>query len=123
MKEPIFRIPTRDARDADHMAIIAIAGGVYLWLGRAGLPAATLPWVTGIAVASVLCGFLLWLRVPAVKWLGVLVFAAICGLGIRRLVVTGFAFGVAVHILFGIFCAIWMARIDYSHKFFDDDAA
>ena len=103
------------------MAIIAVAGGIYLWWGRAGLPAATLPWITAIAVASILCGVLLWLRVPAIKWLGVLVFAAICGLSIRRLVLDGFSLGVALRILLPIACAVWMARIDYAHKFVDDD--
>ena len=117
MKPPVFRAPTRDARDADHLAIIAVAGGIYLWCGRAGLSASTLPWITGIAVASVLCGILLWLRVPAVKWLGVLVFVTISGLSIRRLVADGFSLGVAVGILLPIVCAIWMARIDYTHKF------
>ena len=123
MKPPVLRVPSRDARDADHLAIIAVAGGIYLWWGRVGLPAATLPWITGIAVASLLCGVLLWLRVPAVKWLGVVVFAAICGLSIRRLMLDGFSLGVTVRILLPIVCAIWMARIDYAHKYVDDDVA
>ena len=93
MKPPVLRVPTRDARDADHMAIIAILGGICLWWGRAGLPAATLPWIAGIALASILCGILLWLRVPAIKWLGVLVFVAMSGLGIRRLILDGWSLG------------------------------
>jgi len=58
MKPPVLRVPTRGAHDADHMAIIAVAGGIYLWWGRTGLPAATAPWIVGIAVASILCGVL-----------------------------------------------------------------
>ena len=121
MKPPVLRVPTRDARDADHMAIIALAGGIYLWWGRAGLPAATLPWITGIALASILCGLLLWLRVPAVKWLGVLVFVAISGLSIRRLVLDGWSLGQMLRTLLPLVCAVWMGRIDYSHRFVDED--
>lgn len=121
MKPPVLRVPTRDARDADHMAIIAVLGGIYLWWGRAGLPASTAPWVTGIAIASAICGVLLWLRVPAIKWLGVLVFVAICGLGVRRLALDGFSLGRIVSIVLPAICAVWMGRIDYTHRFVDDD--
>ncbi len=103
------------------MAIIAVAGGIYLWWGRAGLPATTLPWITGIALASILCGVLLWLRVPAAKWLGVLVFVALSGLSIRRLILDGWSLGQIVRILLPLVCAVWMGRIDYSHRFADDE--
>lgn len=103
------------------MAIISIAGGIYLWWGRAGLPAATLSWITGIALASILVGVLLWLRVPTVKWLGVLVFVGISGLSVRRLIHDGWSFGQMLRTLFPLLCAVWMGRIDYSHRFVDDD--
>lgn len=102
------------------MAIIAVAGGIYLWCERVGLPATTAPWITGAAVASVLTGVLLWLRVPAIKWLGLLVFVAISGLGLRRLLVNGWSFAVIVGILCPVVCAFWMGRIDYSHKFIEE---
>jgi hypothetical protein len=121
MKPPVLRVPTRDARDADHMAIIAVAGGIYLWWGRTGLSSATAPWIVGIALASILCGVLLWLRVPAIKWLGVLVFVAMCGLGIRRLMLDGWSLGVAVRLVLPLICAVWMGRIDYSQRFVDDE--
>jgi hypothetical protein len=121
MKPPVFRAPTRDARDADHMAIIAVLGGIYLWWRHAGLPASTAPWVVAIAIASVVCGVLLWLRAPAIKWLGVLVFVAICGLGVRRFVLDGFSLSVTIGIVLPVVCAVWMARIDYAHKFVDED--
>jgi hypothetical protein len=122
MTPPILRLPTRDARDADHIAIIAVAGGVYLWSGRAGLPAPTVPWIASIAVASILCGVLLWLRVPAIKWLGVLVFIAIGSLGIRHLILDGWNLGVAARLILPVICAVWMARIDYKQRFTDDSA-
>ena len=105
------------------MAIIAIVGGIYLWFGRAGLPAATLPWITGISIASILSGALLWLRVPAAKWLGVLVCVGICGLGVRRLMLDGFSIRAAIGVLVPVIVAVWMARIDYSQKFEDEDVA
>jgi hypothetical protein len=123
VKPPVLRAPSRDARDADHMALITVAGGIYLWWGRAGLPAATRPWVTGIALASILCGILLWLRVPAIKWLGVLVFVAIAGLSIRHLLLNGWSLGQMLLILLPLVCAVWMGRIDYSHRFVDDEQA
>ena len=103
------------------MAIIAIAGGIYLWWGRTGLSSATAPWIVGIAVASILYGVLLWLRVPAIKWLGVVVFVAICGLGIRHLMLDGWSLGVAVRLVLPLICAVWMGRIDYSQKFVADE--
>ena len=123
MKPPILRLPTRDARDADHMALITVAGGLYCWWGRAALPDATRPWLMAIAAASILCGVLLWLRIPAIKWLGVLVFIAMCGFGVRRFALQGFDMRVALLILLPVVCAIWMAQIDYSHKFADGEAA
>ena len=121
MKLPILRAPTRDARDADHMAIIAIAGGVYFWWGRSGLPAGTLPWITGMSLASIVCGILLWLRIPAVKWLGVLVYVAMFGLGVRSVILDGWNLRQLLGLLLPLICAVWMARIDYSHKFIDDE--
>ena len=103
------------------MAIFAIAGGFYFWWGRVGLPAATQVWVSGIAVASILSGILLWLRVPAIKWLGVLVYMAIGVLGIRHAFVDGWSLGAAVGIVLPVVCAVWMGRIDYSHKFVEDE--
>lgn len=120
-KLPFLRFPSRDARDADHMALIALAGGIYLWMGRTGLPAATAPWISGAAVASAITGLLLWLRIPAAKWLGVLVFTILSGLAMRRGIIQGWSFGVAVDIALPIILACLMGRIGYSHKFAEED--
>jgi|SRR4051812_3307567 hypothetical protein len=117
MKTPIFRVPTRDAHDADHMAIIALGGGIYLWFGRTGLLPTTLPWITTVSALSIISGILLWLRVPGAKWIGALVFIALGCSSVRHAWLHGWTMLTVLYILLPLICTFWMLRINYSHKF------
>lgn len=118
---PVLRFPTRHAKDADHFAIVAIVGGFYLWSERVGLPVATFPWICGIAITSAVSGVLLWLRIPHVKWLGVLNFVALGTLGVRRIILDGWNHYSALTVVIALVCAFLVGRIDYSQRFIDDD--
>ena len=102
------------------MAIIAVAGGLYFLFGSGGVKAALFPLIVSIGVMSIIAGALLWLRVPAAKWLGVLTFAAIIFMGVRHGWVKGWT-GVVLNVLFPLACMFLMARIDYSHRSESDD--
>jgi hypothetical protein len=102
---------------------MTVAGGAYFLWGRAELPDATRHWLTDMAVVSILCGVLLWLRVPHAKWLGVLVFLGGSGIGVRRLLIEGFSWWILFTALLPLVCVLWMAQIDYSHKYVEDEAS
>jgi len=118
---PLLRFPTRHARDADNLALMALLGGVYFLVSRAGIAPNLLPWFIGSGVISIVAGVLLWLRVPHAKWLGVLVFAILFGIFARSLILRGWSIIGCLQLLMPIFCAYWLARIDYDHVFVDED--
>jgi len=105
------------------MALISVLGGIYFLSGRAGLPSDISPWIFGSAVVSVVAGVLLWLRVPHVKWLGVLPYAVILGIFARSLILKGWSVVGCLQLLLPVVCAWLMARIDYAHVFVDEDDA
>ena len=74
-----------------------------------------------MSVASIVCGVLLWLRAPAAKWLGVLVFVAMLGLSVRHLILDGWSFRDGLKLLLRLLCAYWMGRIDYSERFVPEE--
>jgi hypothetical protein len=120
VKRPVLRIPTRDARDADHMAIILIAGGLYLLRGRSQVSPSIHLAYTAISALLILSGTLLWLRLPAVKWLGALAFLGLALLAIRHGQIKGWSLFVIMNLLLPLLCIFWIIRIDYSHKFDPD---
>ena len=117
MNPSIFRIPTRDARDADHWAIIMVAGGLYSWFRKDVVAPANLAWITTISILSIISGALLWLRAPAAKWLGAFTFIALSCLDIRSGIQHGWTFSRGLNVLLPLVCAFWIMRINYSHKF------
>jgi len=117
----LLRFPTRHAQDADHMAVLAGAGGVYFLIFQAGIPSNLLPWLNGAGAASIAAGSLLWLRVPHAKWLGVLVFAVHFGLIARGMVLRGWDIFGCLSLFASVVCGYWMAKIDYAHVFVDEN--
>ncbi len=118
---PLFRFPTQHARQADHMAVVSVFGGI-LFLWSLGETASELkPWIAGTGVVSIVAGVLLWLRVRHAKWLGVLVAVMLLGIFVRNVVLNGIGVLGCLKLLMPIACIYWMARIDYNHVFRDHE--
>ena len=118
-----FHPPTRDARDADHLAILLFIGGVLAFFKLSGIvESAKLIW-TAMAIISVITAPLLWVRVPHVKWGGAI---ASVLLGLSSVVdsIDKATFGLSDVFLPAatLVIAYWFFVIDYSHRFEYEDS-
>lgn len=111
---PALRWPTRDDRDADHLAILALVGGS---IGLCLLPTVVSElrwWWMAACVLGLAAAPLLWLRVPHAKWLavfanGCLAMTIVLRSGEDSLSLNEYAMigGLAL-------IAIWYARVAYN---------
>ncbi len=116
-----WRYPTRDANDADHLAIMLLVGGILSFTAKE--PVGYLPhaW-KALGVVSVVTAPLLWMRLPYLKWGGVIA-AVILGLiPILRSAYQAIGLRDALPVLGAIVIAYWFSRIDYRHRFTVDDS-
>lgn len=121
MKLPFFRVPSRDARDADHLALMLVAGGIYFLSGQAGWAAPVYLWMMVTSGVAIVGGLLLWSRMPHAKWFGFLVALSIVALTIRHVFGRGLAVGDILSLVGSGCMAYWFVRIDYTHRFSDSD--
>lgn len=113
---PFFHVPTRNARDADHLALMLGIGGVIslVNVGRM-IPETQMLWLA-FAIAAMVSAPLLWIRVPYAKWGGV-VSSLFLGASIIVAARGSSGMGMREYILLGalVVIAIWFVRIDYDH--------
>ena len=121
MKLPFFRVPSRDARDADHLALMLVVGGIYVLSGYAGWEAPVYLWMMATSVVAIVGGLLLWSRMPGAKWFGFLVCISIVALATRHVFGRGLAVSNILALVGGGCMAYWFVRIDYCHEFSDSD--
>jgi len=111
-----LRPPTRDANDADHLAIILLIGGVlsfYVKLRPGELPYA---W-QALGVVSLIAAPLLWLRVPHAKWVCVLAAGIWCAISVLRVVHEPTIVRHTFPLLGSLLFIYWFIRIDYRSRF------
>ena len=116
-----WRYPTRDANDADHLAIMLLVGGILSFTVKESVGYLPYAW-KAIGVVSVVTAPLLWIRLPHMKWGGVMA-AVILGLiPILRSAHQAMGLRDSFPVLGAIVIAYWFFRIDYRHRFTADDA-
>ncbi len=113
----VFRWPTRHARDADHLAIVALVGGAFGVCRLRNIAADVWSWWLAASVLSLIGAPLLWLRIPLAKWLTV---AATCCLAITVFIGNqDGSLSLEECVMFGgiAILAVWYARINYLVRF------
>lgn len=108
-----FRWPTRDDRDADHLAILTFAGGLVGIVLTSTVAAEVRWWWMAACLLGLTVAPLLWLRVPHAKWLAV---AAVgCQAATVSLRSEKDSLSLNDYAMIGglTLIAVWYARIDY----------
>lgn len=116
---PLLHIPTRDAKDADHLAIMLLVGGLIGIFQKDIADSHQVVWYS-MSVISLISAPLIWLRVPHAKWGGVLA-ALLLGYTHFLAIPEGafFSTRASFHLVGSLIVAYWYLAINYDHKYSD----
>lgn len=114
---PFLHVPSRDANDADHLAIMLAVGGLVTLFNLDRFTDLTRTFWLPLSVIAIVSAPLLWIRVPHAKWGGSIA-ALLLGAPLVPDVLAG-----KLDLRTGfmlVACAViayWFAIIDYDHRF------
>lgn len=114
-----WRCPTRDANDADHLSILLLIGGIFSFTAKESIGHLPHAW-TALGVVSVATAPLLWIRLPCAKWGGVIASLILGAIPILRSSNQPITVRDALPILGALVIGYWFFRIDYRHRFDED---
>ena len=115
-----WRFPTRDANDADHLAIMLLFGGILSFTAKESVGYLPFAWKV-LGTISAVSAPLLWIRLPHMKWGGVIAAVILGFIPILRSAYQSIGLSDALPVLGGIVIGYWFFRIDYRHRFTVDN--
>ena len=114
---PFRHAPTRDANDADHLAIMLLIGAVLSFYRLSTIDESVrIVWMV-MGVVCLISAPLLWMRVPLAKWGGVTASLLLGVSSIIRSIDSGFSLMTILLPVSTLVIAFWFFKIDYSHRF------
>lgn len=113
-----WRLPSRDANDADHLAILLLAGGILSFTSKESVGLLPYAWKV-LGSVSVVTAPLLWVRLPHMKWGGVIAAVILGSIPLVRSAHQAMEGRDALGVLGALVIGYWFFRIDYRHRWAD----
>ncbi|MFT5104590.1 MAG: hypothetical protein ACI9UA_000205 [Pseudoalteromonas tetraodonis] len=114
---PFLHIPSRDARDADHMAILLAVGSAVTLIRLGNYSGITQTLWLAMSIIGICTAPLLWIRIPYAKWGGVIAALLLATPLQLRVIGEGPDLHACLLLLTCLVIAYWYGIIDYDHQF------